>query len=303
MNDYDKQYYTRHRPGALQSARSIVPKVLALTGPKSVVDFGCGDGSWLSVFREHGITRILGIDGPWIQPEELQIPAREFQEADLQSPFRVDKRFDLVVSLEVAEHLPEKSADTFVESLVSAGKVILFSAAVPNQGGLHHVNEQWPTYWQEKFASRGYVCVDCLRPYMWEDPTVDWWYAQNILLYVKREAIHDYPSLQKYFPGNNNSPVSIAHPMLIEELSKRREEVQSKLTQAEARSQELSRTNSKLESRIDELADWAEDMETINSRLRALDPAFYSILDILTAVPKVSWRAIRRRLGRLPRRD
>ena len=71
--------------------------------------------------------------------------------------------------LEVAEHIPPECADIFVESLTwGLAPVIMFSAAVPGQGGTLHLNEQWPAYWASKFAQHGYVLIDCLRPQLWD---------------------------------------------------------------------------------------------------------------------------------------
>lgn len=98
---------------------------------------------------------------------------------DLTTSLKSDRLFDLVMSLEVAEHLDAKYAETFVDSLTNFGPVILFSAAVPFQGGEHHVNEQWPSYWEELFAKKGYVAVDAIRKHIWQNPEVEWWYAQK----------------------------------------------------------------------------------------------------------------------------
>jgi hypothetical protein len=85
--------------------------------------------------------------------------------------------------LEVAEHLPADSAPTLIDSLVSLGPVILFSAAIPFQGGTHHVNEQWPEYWARHFSPRD-IMRTVRRRFGVHD--VEWYYAQNILLYVER---------------------------------------------------------------------------------------------------------------------
>ena len=141
-NIYNEDYYDALKEGARDSARVLVPLVLDLVDARSVVDVGCGLGTWLSVFREHGIEELLGIDGPHIDTSSLEIAPEHFVAHDLQHPLDLERHFDLVVSLEVAEHLPAACAETFVSSLVGLGPVILFSAAIPAQGGEHHVNEQ-----------------------------------------------------------------------------------------------------------------------------------------------------------------
>src|SRR5258706_237032 len=78
------------------------------------------------------------------------------------------------------------NARQFVQSISRLAPVVLFSAAVQKQGGEHHVNEQWPTYWRDLFAEEGYVTLDPLRAGLLHDDSVDWWYRQNILLMVRR---------------------------------------------------------------------------------------------------------------------
>ena len=195
-----------------RSASVIVPMALSLVPARSVVDVGCGLGVWLAAFREHGVADVLGIDGDHVSPDLLEIPRDAFEAHDLRLPLELARTFELVVSLEVAEHLPEESADVFVDSLVRLGPVILFSAAIPHQGGHHHVNEQWPAYWAARFHDRGYVHVDCLRRRLWTNPDVAPWFAQNCLFYVRRDALADYPELERQRDPDEPYPLALVHP-------------------------------------------------------------------------------------------
>jgi hypothetical protein len=85
--------------------------------------------------------------------------------------------------------LPEESAELFIKSLIKASDIILFSAAIPFQGGTNHVNEQWPEYWNAIFNQNGYIAIDYLRKKIWSEGKVIWWYSQNIMLYVKEEKV------------------------------------------------------------------------------------------------------------------
>jgi SAM-dependent methyltransferase len=212
METYTNTFFEGLREGAQQSARVIVPLVLQLLHPRRVVDVGCGWGNWLAVFREHGIDEIWGIDGEYVDRTKLQIPPERFLARDLTGPFELGRRFDLVVSLEVAEHLPAECAADFVRSLTCLGPLVLFSAAIPHQGGANHVNEQWPDYWAALFEERGYVPVDCLRRKVWDNDRVDWWYAQNMLLFAAREALEAYPLLQREYERAGSTPLSLVHP-------------------------------------------------------------------------------------------
>jgi Methyltransferase domain len=153
------------------------------------VDVGCGRKTWLSVFAEHGIADAVGMDGDYVDRRTLLIPPDRFVAHDLTTPLRLHRTFDLVVSLEVAEHLPVACAGEFVASLTSLGSAVLFPAAVPGQGGTHHVNERWQDYWAALFAQRGYGVVDCVRWTAWARHDVEPWYEQNTLLYVTPERL------------------------------------------------------------------------------------------------------------------
>ena len=189
-----------------------MPILLELGQPRSVIDVGCGLGAWLAVFRRHGIADIWGVDGPHVERTLLEIPPDRFQPADLREPIRLPRRFDLVVSVEVAEHLPPECATTFVDSLTALGSVVLFSAAIPHQGGVQHLNEQWPDYWAERFGRNGYVAIDVVRPRIWGDERVEWWYAQNTLVYAERELVEREPRLRAAYEATRLHPLSVVHP-------------------------------------------------------------------------------------------
>lgn len=194
------------------SAEVIVPLVIDLIAPSSVVDVGCGRGIWLEVFRASGVADVLGIDGSWLSPEDLKIPHQQFMSADLERPIRSERHFDLVVSLEVAEHLPSETAETLVNSLVGLGPVVLFSAAIPFQGGRRHVHERWPDYWSELFRRRNYLVIDWLRRQIWTNERVEWWYAQNILLFALRDYVDTHPRLKEAHQLTTLQQLSIVHP-------------------------------------------------------------------------------------------
>jgi len=220
-SEYTDDFYRSLRDGARKSARAVVPLILESVQPRSVVDVGCGTGTWLSVFRENGITDILGIDGDHVKKEWLEIPGDRFITFDLKTPFRSDRKFDLVISLEVAEHLPPDCAGIFVDTLVGLGPVVLFSAAIPFQGGIHHINEQWPGYWADLFQTRGYLSADVIRSRVWKNPDLEFWYAQNILVFVQRESLDRHPVLRSAIAQAGESFLSIVHPKMQLEMERR----------------------------------------------------------------------------------
>ncbi len=173
------------------SAEIIVPILLNKFNIKSVVDIGCGPAYWLSVFEEAGICDYMGIDSEYVDLSDLLIAKDKFMIANLEDFKIPTRRFDLCLSLEVAEHLSESVADSFVKKLTELSDIVLFSSAIPGQTGQHHVNLQWPDYWADKFNKHGYKCCDIIRPLIWGNEKVNWWYQQNVLLFVNSEIVTD----------------------------------------------------------------------------------------------------------------
>lgn len=182
---YGDDFYADQRPGSRASAEVVVPILLAQFNPTSVLDVGCGVGTWLSVFHEAGV-RVRGVDGDYATSRpDVAVPSDMLFAADLTRPLDLSERFDMVMSLEVAEHLPDDGADGFVDSLVRHGDIVVFSAAIPHQGGVGHINEQWPSYWVEKFQRRGFAAMDSVRPLIWDENQVEPWYRQNLLVFAR----------------------------------------------------------------------------------------------------------------------
>lgn len=192
---YPRAFYDERREAVLEATRVIVPRLLAIYQPESVIDVGCGDGAWLSAFIERGITDVLGIDGAHIDPAALTIPVDRFSPHDLGLPLQLDRTFDLAICLEVAEHLPPEQADRLIDTLCRLAPVVLFSAAIPGQWGTNHINCQWPWYWHARFRALGYEVLDPLRPQMMYDQTVAFWYRQNMFLLVRQSALKSHASL------------------------------------------------------------------------------------------------------------
>lgn len=178
---YDWAFYLRQSGGSARSAAIVVPQALKLFPVGSVVDVGCGVGTWLEAFIRNGVTDVLGVDGDHVDRALLRIPPAQFRAADLNQPLDLGRSFDLACSLEVAEHLPAAAADPFVAGLVRLAPRVLFSAAVPQQGGVLHLNERPQSWWARRFLEHGYAAFDCIRPQIYDNPDVEWWYQQNIL--------------------------------------------------------------------------------------------------------------------------
>ncbi|MDR1455123.1 MAG: class I SAM-dependent methyltransferase [Tannerella sp.] len=191
---YDTRFYRDNRADrkiesvniVLSEAMKVLPEI------RSAIDFGCGVGTWLAGLQSCGVKEIRGLDGAWVKKELLVIPEECFTETDFDGEIQLDRKYDLAVSIEVAEHIWAKSAKNFIRTLTSASDMVLFSAAIPFQGGDNHVNEQWPAYWNSLFNENGFIAVDCLRRRLWNRMDVLEFHRQNIMLFVResrRQAI------------------------------------------------------------------------------------------------------------------
>ena len=173
--DYDHAKNTH----TLEGPRAAIAEIFGPAMPSSLLDVGCGNGTWLKAALDAGISDVFGIDGIDLGEAKL-VPDRYFSRHDLQKPFDLKRAFDVAFCFEVGEHLDANAAALLIESLARHSATIYFSAAIPNQPGQHHINCQWPEYWQHLFNNAGYVCEDSVRWRIWRDSRIEPWYRQNM---------------------------------------------------------------------------------------------------------------------------
>ncbi|MGO9006113.1 MAG: methyltransferase domain-containing protein [Beijerinckiaceae bacterium] len=211
---YDAKFFDYLEIGGRRSAERVIGLVLRYLPVSSVLDVGCGRGVWIDEWRRAGVEDALGVDGAYVDADRLAVPAKHMAAFDLSLPFRLERRFDFVQSLEVGEHIPASKADVFVDNLVAHGDTIMFSAAVPGQGGEFHVNEQSYEYWRDKFAVRGFVLFDFIRPHIAKDRRVEPWYRYNTLLFVHKDALEKIPAMVRSHEVREQEPIPNFAPPL-----------------------------------------------------------------------------------------
>jgi len=185
MTDYNDDFYSQITDASVSAANVVVPWVLQHTKAYKVIDVGCGTAAWAATAQALGCD-VKGVDAH-VPEERLFILPEQFERMDLSEG--VDcTGYDLAMTLEVAEHLPESAAAKFVAGLCKA-KYVLWSAAIPGQGGLHHINEQWTTWWAEHFADNGYAGSCDIRWAHWDDRRVAGYYRQNLVVWARPDDL------------------------------------------------------------------------------------------------------------------
>jgi SAM-dependent methyltransferase len=174
--DHNKNLHT------LRGPRCALPIVFPSGFPRSILDVGCGTGTWLRTAIDLGAREVFGIDGVSIPDADLLFDPKFFKVCDLTSHIDLGRKFEVTLCLEVAEHLDERFATTLIDTLIRHSDCVVFSAACPDQPGQHHVNCRWPSYWQRLFNECGYACEDAVRWQLWEEAEVEPWYRQNMFI-------------------------------------------------------------------------------------------------------------------------
>jgi len=213
---YTKEWYDLCSDGSLAAARLYAAHLAHFFRPKSVLDVGCGRGYWLKAWQELGSETLVGWEGSWIDASQMIDPGIQLKVVDLNQRLEVDRKFDLAMSLEVAEHLAVESAELFVSGLASSSDLVLFSAAYPNQGGRNHFNEQPPSYWAALFKQHGFFPFDIFRPVFWGDKRASFWYRQNAFLYARASSTaYEHLLAKGAAPLANTAFMNCVHPDLF----------------------------------------------------------------------------------------
>lgn len=212
MPSFDERMYDLIRDGCQKSAMAVVPRLSKLVGPGRVVDVGGGEGWWGREFSRFG--HDVAILDETVEPGSIITAGGTqvtFARVDLNAPEPLYTGFRVALCLEVAEHLPPESAPAFIEWLCGLAPIIVFSAAIPGQGGHHHLNERWPDYWDSLFVDYDMMGVsEDLRWEFWNDDRVEPWYRQNLLVYARSPE-----SIEALGLNDCGLPKSVVHPIIF----------------------------------------------------------------------------------------
>ena len=185
---YDSNYYASTVEGpAVGSAAAISESIILDLRPNTIVDVGCGTGALLEALRKGGC-QVFGLEYSTAALRYCQARALDVRKFDLErDSFAADQVFDVAISMEVGEHLPEETADRYVDLLTRLSGMIVFTAAPPGQGGDDHVNEQPQSYWIAKFQVLGFDYDDVLSS-RWsstwrEKVVVAPFYHENLMIF------------------------------------------------------------------------------------------------------------------------
>jgi SAM-dependent methyltransferase len=214
QHSYDANFMNYADRSSRHSAQTVAAILCAVLRIDSVLDIGCAKGTWLAAWRDGGAQSVVGVDGSYVDMEKLVVPQDCFVAADLAQSIDLHREFDLVQTLEVAEHIPAAAADRFVGNLVRHSRgIILFSAAPPGQGGEFHVNEQPYDYWRTKFRAHGFEAYDYVRPLIAQDKAVSFWYRYNVLLYIRSDVASTLPESIRRTRIDDRQPIVDVSPL------------------------------------------------------------------------------------------
>lgn len=190
---YDDQFFSAYRGLQREDIRTAAESVFRLLSPKRVLDVGAGPGQFVGRLRELGVDA-WGLDGSARAFDHADDAVRHYLwQEDITAAgsrdFGVSPPYDLVTCMEVAEHVPDESADALVRKLCRScapGGAVLLTAAPIGQGGHDHINCQPLRYWIAKFGTEGFAVDEAATAAVkgeWVKIVRMPWYGQNVLIF------------------------------------------------------------------------------------------------------------------------
>ena len=183
---YNDRYYRRHRHEYHEWEKRLATDFFTRYDVRSVVDLGCGVGSYLDAAHDMGIAPLKGYEinlsiANCYIPEHL----RQFISSDDITSALPGGGFDCSWSVEVGEHIQPEGTEQFVSNLVNlTRRLTLLSCAPPGQRGTAHINLRPKEEWVELMTRHGmrYLPTEV-------DHTVSHWSSLGAPSYILRNLM------------------------------------------------------------------------------------------------------------------
>jgi hypothetical protein len=189
--DYNSKYFKQQIFNC--DYRLIAEAIVQQYNPQSVIEFGCGKGDLSRAFASMGLS-VFAFDG-YANPDFYELENITFAKVDFNGTLALKthlaalkRKFDVAICLEVAEHLDPSVSSELIEVITSVSDVVIFSAAVPGQGGDGHINCRSREFWYDQFTKNNFEIADTIRVRLRGKDDVAVWYRLNVIDYVKRNV-------------------------------------------------------------------------------------------------------------------
>ena len=184
---FNKSFFDKNLKWNVPIAKKLVELIMRFFTPQSVVDVGCGNAEFLAEFKKENIL-IKGYEGSRHALENSLVDRKFIEQFDLRNKIISQRRYDLALCLEVAEHIDKKFSRILVDSLTVLADTIIFTAAPPGQGGHFHINEQPKEFWIEKFQAKGFTYEVQISQKIRDEArknNILSWYSDNFMVFRK----------------------------------------------------------------------------------------------------------------------
>lgn len=187
---YSKRYYKRHLVQYREWENAVGRNIVEILHPSSILDLGCGVGSYLEGALFAGCKNLLGIDISHDVAKEFFTNeiAGYLQCGNIAEKLNLQP-FDCVMSFESAEHIDPKGTDQFIKNLTELSqKYIVFTAAPPGQRGTGHINCREKKFWINEIQRNGFIYHKDLVDYfvsVWTDYKAPNYILKNLMVFQK----------------------------------------------------------------------------------------------------------------------